>query len=92
MDQMDLPQIGLVGVTRHPGAVFDGPAQMRVTFDTEADQEPNAGSVRLAERVHRAAGDRNYYRSHSLSPSFFQKSANDHSMIPSQSGTTVFNG
>src|SRR5690349_13071192 len=45
MDQMDLAQIGLAGVTRHPGAVLDGLAQMRVAFDTEACHEPDTGDV-----------------------------------------------
>ena len=45
MYQMDLAQIGLAGVARHPRAVLDGLAQMLVAFDTEASHEPNSGDV-----------------------------------------------
>jgi hypothetical protein len=60
MDQVHLTQVGFGRIARHPRAVFDSRAQMRVALDAERGQEPDGLLVRLAERVRRAAAHRGH--------------------------------
>ena len=54
MDQVDLAQVGLARITRHPRAVFDRHAEMRVAFHPQPSEEPDAFPIRLGKGVRRA--------------------------------------
>jgi hypothetical protein len=51
MDQVDLPQVRLRGVSRHPGAVSDRLAEMRVALDAEPREQSDRVRAGLRERV-----------------------------------------
>ena len=60
MDQVHLAQVGLGRVTGYSRAMLNRLARMRVSFDTQAGQEPNAILIRLDQSVCRAAVDGRY--------------------------------
>ena len=51
MDQVDLPQIGLARITRHPRAVLNCLAEMRVAFHPQPSEESDAFPIRLGKGV-----------------------------------------
>lgn len=55
MDQVDLTQVGLGRVTRHPRAMLDPLAAMRVALNSQSPEESNAPLSRFGKRVRWAA-------------------------------------
>lgn len=65
-DQVQLAQVGLRGVLRHPRAMLDRAAHVGITLDTQPRKQPYAGLPQLAEGVPCAVADRRHHCSHSL--------------------------
>jgi hypothetical protein len=64
VDQVHLTQVGRVRKAGQSGAMLDRAARMRVTFDSEPDQQLNAVGVGLAQSVGGAAADRGHEAGH----------------------------
>jgi hypothetical protein len=64
VDQVNLTQIGLGRVARHPRSVLDGSPLMRIAVDAEPGHEPDAVLVGFDQRVARTATDGRDHRVH----------------------------
>jgi hypothetical protein len=58
VDEVDLAQAWLARIAGHARAMLHGLARMRVAFDAQPGDEPDAALVWLAEGVRRASADR----------------------------------
>ena len=69
VDQVNLAQVGLGRIARHPRAVLDRNALMRVAVDAEPGHELDAVLVGFDQRVRRASADGRDYCVHCASSS-----------------------
>jgi hypothetical protein len=64
MDQMNLPEVGLVWIVSHARSVLHGLSRVSVSINAVSGDEQNAKLIRLAESVGRTSADRDDGRTH----------------------------
>src|SRR5258708_30354309 len=66
MDQMDLAQIGLAGIKRHPRTMLNRLAKVRVPLNAQSGQQPNALLIWFAKHMGCAETHSGYDSTHRL--------------------------